>query len=251
MKVTSPRCTEHCTSTTTEDERTRYFSVLKGAHYLGFAFGPAFNFFLKDFDFYIGHWHIDYRTSPGFFMAVTWALVAGIMYVLAYDLSEKKEIETEYEPVSGALCKQKTSTRKRQLREAYRIERSGDESDQATSFHAKTTDVSEKMADKELGKESNEVSIKNALVDIFAKFHEVVPVHSLFFSNILLASFQAITPLVAEHTLNWSENSVTLLFTLWGVEIITVIFILWFLSPKISDRLVLLMSAIFGILAST
>ena len=236
---------------TTEDERTRYFSVLKGAHNLGIAFGPAFNFFLKDFNFYVGVWHIDYRTSPGFFMAVMWALVAGIMYALAYDLSDEKQIETGYKPVSSELCKQETSTKKRQLREAYGIESSKDESDQATSFHTNTTDVSEKMAEKEFRKETNEVTFKNALVDIFTKFHVIVPVYSLFLSNILLASFQAIAPLVAEHTLSWSENSVTVLFTLWGVEIATVIFILWFLSPKISDRLVLLLSVIFGILSST
>ena len=230
---------------TTEDERTRYFSVLKGAHNLGIAFGPAFNFFLEDFNFHIGHWHIDYRTSPGFFMAVTWALVAGIMYGLAYDLSDEKEIETGYKPVSGELCEQKKSTKKRQLREAYGIESSGDESDQA-----KTADGSEKVAEKEFGKESNEATFKNALVDIFSKFHVIVPWYSLFLTSILLASLRAIAPLVAEHTLSWRESSVTMLFTLWGVEIVTVIFILWFLSPKISDRLVLLMSAIFGLLSS-
>ena len=236
---------------TSEDERTRYFSILKGAHNLGIAFGPAFNFFLEGFNFRIGHWHIDYRTSPGFFMAVTWALVAGIMYALAYDLSDEKEIETGYEPVSNEPYKQKESTKKRQLREAFGIESSGDESDQATPFHAKTADDSEKVAEKEFAKESNEAIFKNALVDIFSKFHVIVPIYSLFLTNILLASLRAVAPLVAEHTLNWRESSVTVLFTLWGLEIVTVIFILWFLSRKISDRLVLLMSAIFGSLSST
>ena len=134
--------------------------------------------------------------------------------------------------------------------EAYGIESSGDESDPATSFHAKAADGSEKVVENELGKESSEATLKNALVDIFLKFHVIVPWYSLFLASMLLASLRAIAPLVAEHTLNWSENSVTVLFTLWGVEIVTVIFVFWFLSPKISDRPVLLMSAIFGFLSS-
>jgi MFS family permease len=50
--------------------------------------------------------------------------------------------------------------------------------------------------------------------------------------------------------LHWSEDNVTFLFTIWGVEITIFGIILFILSPKISDRLLLLMSAIFGSLAS-
>ena len=234
---------------TNENERTRYFAVIKGSHLLGIAFGPPLNYFLKDFNFYIGNWHIDFRTSPGFFMAVMWALVAAMVYTFAYDLSDNIE---QYEPVSSELCEQKLN-KLRQLREAYGIESSGDEND-ATSSTANTADVIEReiIVEGEPSEQSNKAfpTIKIALVDIFSKFQVIVPMYSLFFSGILYTSFQAITPLVAEHTLNWSENTVTMLFTLWGVEIVTVIFFLWFLSPKISDRLVLLASAIFGILAS-
>ena len=234
---------------TTEKERTRYFAVIKGSNLLGIAFGPPLNYFLKDFNFYIGNWHIDFRTSPGFSMAVLWALVAVIMHTLAYDLSHDAK---HYEPVSGELCEPKP-TKRRELREAFGIESSGDEHD-ATPSSANTADVIERenIAEEEPSEESNKAltTIKNAFVDIFSKFQVIVPMYSLFFSGILYTSFQAITPLVAEHTLNWSENKVTLLFTIWGVEIVTVIFFLSFLSPKISDGLVLLTSAIFGILAS-
>ena len=233
---------------TTENQRTRYFAVIKGSHLFGIAFGPPLNYFLKDINFYIGNWHIDFRTSPGFFMAVTWALVIAIMHKFAYDLSDMDQ----YEPVSGEPCEQK-QTRKKELREAYGIERSGDEND-ATSSTANTADVIERenIVKEEPSEESNKAfaTIKNALVDIFSKFQVTVPMYSLFVSGILYKSFQAITPLVAENTLNWSENKVTMLFTVWGIEIVTAIFFLWFLSPKISDRLVLLASAIFGILAS-
>ncbi len=239
---------------TTEDERTRYFAIIKGSHLMGIALGPSLNFFLKDFDFYIGNWHIDFRTSPGFFMAVMWTLVTGIMYVFAYDISEEFRKDKGYEQVSGEPCEEKLA-KHRQLRQAYGIESPGDEHGQVTSSSAQANDVTkqEKLAEKELADESNEATtatLKDALVNTFGKFHVIVPVYSLFFAGILHTSLQAIVLLVATHMLNWSEINVAVLFTLWGVEIITVIIILWFLSPKISDRLLLLMSAIFGSLAA-
>ena len=236
---------------TTENERTRYFAVIKGSNLLGIAFGPALNFFLKDFNFYIGRWHIDYRTSPGFFMAITWAFFAGIMYLLAYDLSDEVN---QYESVSSELCGEKLA-KQRQLREAYGIESSGDEHD-ATLSTEKTTDVVDhgKIVEKKAARETREAvtaTFKNALVDIFSKLQVIVPLYALFFSGILHTSLQAITPLVAaERKLNWSETTVVTLFTTWGAEIIVIVFILWFLSPRIPDRVMLLMSAIFGIPAS-
>ena len=72
---------------TTEEQRTRYFAILKGANLLGTAIGPALNLFLKEFDFYIGHWHIDFRTSAGFFMGIVWIAVTIVMMGMVFDLS--------------------------------------------------------------------------------------------------------------------------------------------------------------------
>ncbi|CAB4006102.1 major facilitator superfamily domain-containing 8-like [Paramuricea clavata] len=72
---------------TTEEQRTRYFAILKGANLLGTAIGPALNLFLKEFDFYIGHWHIDFRTSSGFFMGIVWIAVTIVMLGMVFDLS--------------------------------------------------------------------------------------------------------------------------------------------------------------------
>jgi MFS family permease len=40
---------------TTEEERTRYFALLKVSYLLGLVLGPALNLFLMEFDFYIGN----------------------------------------------------------------------------------------------------------------------------------------------------------------------------------------------------
>ena len=78
---------------TTEEQRTRYFAILKGANLLGTAIGPALNLFLKEFDFYIGKWHIDYRTSSGFFMGVVWVAVTMVMLGMVFDISAELQRE--------------------------------------------------------------------------------------------------------------------------------------------------------------
>jgi Na+/melibiose symporter-like transporter len=193
----------------------------------------------------IGHWHIDYRTAPGFFMAITWALTAGIMYSFAYDLSDEMN-ENER---ALAQPREQNLAKQRQLWEAYGLESSGDENDEAKLLPVIER---EKMVEKNVAKESNEAAtLKDALVEVFSKLQVIVPIYSLFVAGILHTSLQAITPLIAaERALNWSEITVALLFTVWGAEIITVVFILWYLSAKISDRLMLLTSAMFGIPAS-
>ncbi|XP_028392546.1 uncharacterized protein LOC114517099 [Dendronephthya gigantea] len=78
---------------TTEEQRTRYFAILKGANLLGTAVGPALNLFLKEFDFYIGQWHIDFRTSSGFFMGIVWIAVTIVMLGTVFDLSAELQRE--------------------------------------------------------------------------------------------------------------------------------------------------------------
>jgi ceroid-lipofuscinosis MFS transporter 7 len=242
---------------TTEEERTRYFALLKVSFVLGLALGPALNIFLKEFDFYIGNWHIDFRTSPGFFMSLMWILVTGIMYVFVYDLSDEMRKEKGYEPVSDGLSEEQFS-KKEQLREAYNMESPGDNHDDITSSPFINDDVTktEEIAKDDNSvipddrRKSSSVSFRDTVIDMFAKFQVIVVVYSIFFIFILHSSLQAIIPLVAERMLHWSENNVSFLFTMWGVENIILAIILFILSRKVPDRLLLLISAIFGCLAS-
>jgi MFS family permease len=103
---------------TTEEERTRYFTLVKVSYFLGVVLGPALNLFLKEFDFYIGNWHIAFRTSPGFFMVLMCLLATGIMFVFVYDLSDEMRKERGYEPVSDCPSEEQFS-KKVQLQEVY------------------------------------------------------------------------------------------------------------------------------------
>ncbi|CAB4006386.1 major facilitator superfamily domain-containing 8-like [Paramuricea clavata] len=241
---------------TTEEERTRYFTLVKVSLFLGVVSGPALNIFLKEFDFYIGNWHIDFRTSPGFFMALMWILATGIMFVFVYDLSHEMRKERGYEPVSDGPSEEHFS-KQEQLQEGYTIESlSEDKGDDMTSSPfiyedvIKTEEIDDNSIFPDDSKKSSSGSFRDAVRDIFTKFHVIVVVYSTFFIIVLHSSLQAIILLVAERMLHWSEDNVTFLFTIWSVEITIFGIILLILSRKISDRLLILISAIFGCLAS-
>ncbi|CAB4021197.1 major facilitator superfamily domain-containing 8-like [Paramuricea clavata] len=172
---------------TTEEERTRYFALLKVSFVLELALGPALNIFLKEFDFYIGNWHIDFRTSPGFFMSLMWILVTGIMYVFVYDLSDEMRKEKGYEPVSDGLTEEQFSN-KEQFRVASNMESAGDNHDDITSSpfinddFTKTEEIekNDDSVNPDDARKSSSVSFRDTVIDMFAKFHVIVVVYSIF-----------------------------------------------------------------------
>ena len=90
----------------------------------------------------------------------------------------------------------------------------------------------------------------SAMKDMFTKFEVNVLVYLLFFMYITHTCLQGITPLVAERMLKWNETKVSIVYTVWGLEIIAVLIVVWLVSPKIADRVILLSAVICGSLAS-
>ena len=72
---------------TSPEERNRVMIFMEGVRLFGVVIGPGMNFFLKDFDLRFGPWVIDHRTAPGFFMAIVWLLVEIVHIFTVYDLS--------------------------------------------------------------------------------------------------------------------------------------------------------------------
>ena len=215
---------------TTKEQRTRYFAILKGSNLFGAAIGPAFNLFLKEFNFNIGEWHIDFRTSPGFFMGIVWVLVTFIMLQFVYDLSTEMGKKTEYQP----LAQEK-------------------EEIQTVGSLLSVSETSEQPSnDKDVTKAEQETTstFKDAMMDMFTKYEVNVLVYLLFFMYVTHTCLQGITPLIAERMLKWDETKVSILYTVWGLEIIAVLIVVWVVSPKISDRIMLLLSCICSNLAA-
>ncbi|CAB4019130.1 Hypothetical predicted protein, partial [Paramuricea clavata] len=148
---------------TTEEERTRYFTLV------------------KEFDFYIGNWHIDFRTSPEFFMALMWILATGVMLVFVYDLSDEMRKKKGYEPVSDGPSEEQFSG-KEQLQEACSMESPEDKHGDMTSspFTNDGVNKTEEIAkdDKSVflddSTKSSSGPFRDALIDMFAKFHVIV-----------------------------------------------------------------------------
>lgn len=90
----------------------------------------------------------------------------------------------------------------------------------------------------------------SAWVDMFTKFEVNVLVYLLFFMYVTHTCLQGITPLVAEKMLDWNETKVSIVYTVWGLEIIIVLIVVWLVSPKIADRVILLLAVLCGALAS-
>ncbi|CAB4006385.1 major facilitator superfamily domain-containing 8-like [Paramuricea clavata] len=203
---------------TTEEERTRYFALLKVCFFLGVVLGPALNLFLKECDFYIGNWHIDFRTSPGFFMALMWILATGIMFVFVYDLSDEMRKKKGYEPVSDGPSEEQFSE-KEQLQEAYSMEIPKDKhGDMTASPFINDDDVkTEEIAKDDKGvfpddsTKSRSASFRDALIDMFAKFHVIV---TIALDGIASTVINAIgRSLVSKHTNPGNQGKVQAIMT--------------------------------------
>lgn len=339
---------------TTAEQRTRYFAILKGSNLLGAAVGPAFNLFLKEINFNIGEWPIDFRTSPGFVMALIWIVVTGLMLFTVFDLSWELENNPDYQLlVEEPVKKLKSPKRKKKRQSSRTTARSSDKdsgsvdsdslpsdkspsspvlaalptlkqhtqpepeeepkrtilaiADEALTLRslkpeetpvfrpttkkpqdlpaedATTTplpDENEELeeptsepdtmqdfkpqrnpfasssdTESEPGQavdieESTNATFKDAILDMFTKFHVIVLIYLLFFMYIIHTCLQGISPLISETMLSWSETQVSLLYTGWGLEIILVLLVVWLLAPKVSDRIILLSGVICGCLST-
>ncbi|XP_076318412.1 uncharacterized protein LOC143229664 isoform X2 [Tachypleus tridentatus] len=75
------------TRSTSEEERTPIISSVVLCRQIGLLFGPAMNFFLRKFDFYIGSFPLDRYTSPGLFMACLWLVMEFIFLIMYHNLT--------------------------------------------------------------------------------------------------------------------------------------------------------------------
>ncbi|KAI6656443.1 Major facilitator superfamily domain-containing protein 8-like isoform X1 [Oopsacas minuta] len=69
-----------------KEKQTRIFSLFFACFQLGLLLGPGLNFFLENFDFYIGPFLINALSVPGLVMASFWTclLLAFIIFVRSY-----------------------------------------------------------------------------------------------------------------------------------------------------------------------
>ncbi|XP_046844379.1 uncharacterized protein LOC124438356 isoform X2 [Xenia sp. Carnegie-2017] len=302
------------TRVTTNEQRTRFFAILKGCNLLGAAVGPAFNLVLRNIDFSIGSWFIDYRTSPE--LQNNYHLLheeppVNLESSQAKQLKKKRSKDHRKSPKTQPINQpEKRTSKKKYVRsladshppqepkktllsfveDALALKTIG--SDGAAKYGVENDDIGDisnvqfrkdsiashhtshgdevivesnkstfgSLSENSLTSSDSEpeeaveiaakVSFKVAIYDMFSKSHVVALIYLLFFMYVLHTCLQGITPLIAENELSWSVNQVSILYTVWGMEIILVLVILWWISPKISDRVILLSAVVCGCLST-
>ena len=261
------------TRITTPTERTRIVTILEGVRLLGITIGPSFNFFLQNFDFYIGPWKIDKRTAPGFFMAILWFIVGIIHMLTVHNLTkdyrhleeeflengypEKKgEKGSGYEPgvPQGSHEDQRRSSMDRRrscespddvrdqkgpfsLHEGY----SSDEEDVEELTYLDILRSQRKEEIKE-GDRSFAERIKAAL----SRTELLVLFLSQFLMYFNQSSFETLAPLIGVELFGFTITYLSILYVAAGVELVVVIVLVWFVSHHIADRSLLLASIAMG-----
>lgn len=114
-----------------------------------------------------------------------------------------------------------------------------------TGLQKKTTYLTEQLEEAQ-----EPATFLTAMKDMFTKSQVFALVYLLFFMYVTHTCLQGITPLVAERMLNWDETKVSFVYTMWGMEIIAVLVLVWLVSPKIADRVILVSAVVCGTLAS-
>lgn len=255
---------------TTPSERTRIVTILEGVRLLGITIGPSFNFFLQNFDFYIGPWKIDKRTAPGFFMAILWFLVGIIHLFTVYNLTKDyKHLEDEF------LANGTPEKSKKDLRQSSRLERRRSSMDlrrsraspvdrmesRSPSFYMHEGYSSEEELQEELtyldilrtqrqeedmDQTKDGRSLFEGIKAALSRSELVVLFLSQFLMYFNQSSFETLAPLIGVELFGFTITYLSILYVAAGVELVIVIVFVWFVSHYIADRSLLLSSIAMG-----
>ncbi|CAB3977009.1 major facilitator superfamily domain-containing 8-like [Paramuricea clavata] len=265
---------------TTPAERTRIVTILEGVRLLGITIGPSFNFFLQNFNFYIGPWKIDNRTAPGFFMAILWILVGIIHLFTVYNLTkdyrhleeeflenghpdEKSEKGSSYEPgvPQGSHEDRRRSSLDLRSSRGSPVDSVGARDDKRGSFYLHEGYSSEEEVTEELtyfdilrsqrqqqGKEKTKGgrSVFEGIKTALSRSELVVLFLSQFVMYFNQSSFETLAPLIGVELFGFTITYLSILYVAAGIELVVVIVLVWFVSHHIADRNLLLASIAMG-----
>ena len=261
---------------TTPAERTRIVTFLEGVRLLGITIGPSFNFFLQNFDFYIGSWKIDKRTAPGFFMAILWFVVGIIHMFTVYNLTKDyRHLEEEflkngypekkgkkgssYEP---GVSQGSPEDRERSLMDprsshGSSVDLMGSRDQKGSYYHLEGHSSDDELDDEmtyfdilrsqrqEEDKHSSR-SFGERIMAAFLRPELLVLFLSQFLMYFNQSSFETLAPLIGVELFGFTITYLSILYVAAGVELVIVIVSVWFVSHHIADRTLLLASVAMG-----
>lgn len=258
---------------TSPEERNRVMIFMEGVRLFGVVIGPGMNFFVKDFSLTFGPWIIDYRTAPGFFMAIVWLLVEITHIFTVYDLSlnpnayrelpeHDSEASQQMQPPSIAS---QPSTPGGEIKP-----RSDEDEPKSDDPHTDSSDNEDKPSeeiqvlesDSELSKPVRPVSRTSTreLEDTPAMNHGIgellcrrdvalilVCQFLMFFNQ---TTFETLMLLIGVHDLGFSITILSAIFIVAGVEMVAVIITVWSTNKALDSKYLLITSVSAGILAA-
>ncbi|KAI4881346.1 hypothetical protein NFI96_015029 [Prochilodus magdalenae] len=77
------------TRNTAPQDRSTIFAVVMACRQAGLLIGPAFNIFLRLFDFQLGPFVVNKFTAPGIFMCVLWLLLQLVVLLMYWDVPQQ------------------------------------------------------------------------------------------------------------------------------------------------------------------
>ncbi|XP_076133820.1 major facilitator superfamily domain-containing protein 8-like [Alosa pseudoharengus] len=79
------------TRSTAPEDRSTVFAAVMACRQAGLLIGPAFNLFLRLFDFQLGPFVVNKYTSPGLFMCFMWILLQVAVMLMYWDIPPQEE----------------------------------------------------------------------------------------------------------------------------------------------------------------
>ena len=154
----------------------------------GFVLGPAFNFFFKSVDFWLGSWHFTYANIPGMYMAVIFTLVEIMCVFMIYDLSKEYDLKSVESGKAKQVVRRAIST---------------DASHVHSSFASLTISMNEERVPL-LVEHQKIPSVLNVFKSLIFNVDTALLLVTSFFSSYFIVSFDMWLPLLVIETMHWT-----------------------------------------------
>lgn len=264
---------------TSPEERNRVMIFMEGVRLFGVVIGPGMNFFVKDFNLTFGPWVIDYRTAPGFFMAIVWLLVEVTHIFTVYDLSPNPNAYRELpEHDSEASHQIQPSVASQPSTPGHELKPTSDEDERKSDEdrpesddpHTDSSDSEDKPSeeiqeesDSELSKPVRPVSrtsytrkragtpvMDQSVWELLCRRDVTLILVSQFMMFFNQTTFETLMLLIGVHDLGFSINILSAIFIVAGVEMVGVIVTVWSTNKSLDAKYLLITSVSAGILAA-
>ncbi|XP_028856615.1 major facilitator superfamily domain-containing protein 8 isoform X1 [Denticeps clupeoides] len=234
------------TRSTAPEDRSTVFAAVMACRQAGLLVGPAFNLFLRLFDFQLGPFDVNKYTSPGLFMCFMWILLELTVVFMYWDLPPQDESSQRH--VVGVVVEEEEDG---DDEEEEPLVRSHDLSGYYGTVSTEHTG-NPAVANGKLPRLSSSGSPPQSPLKSFAAGREflkeevVVLLTAQFITLFNQTALETmVTPLTQKY-FNFGELENSIMYCVCGVEVIAGFFFVRWLSRRVAERVVLAVGLIIS-----